>query len=158
MKDRNLAFVHIDDTDEGPRAALSVEGMLLLSRDPETTLREAAAVYARHLADMRRVLSQIECLRASRRPIPARKIWQLGNLVFRLRDALARHSLQLDDLYAHLTRDLGVKRKWLEKAIILRRYIPSSTMIPKGLTWGRCEKGTRRVAQDLAVRYRRSAQ
>jgi len=64
-------------------------------------------------------------------------------------DALAELSLEIDDVYKHLVRDLGAKRKWLEKAIIFRRYLPTQDLIPQSLNWGRCEKGTRRVAERL---------
>jgi len=38
---------------------------------------------------------------------------------------------------------LGVKKKWLEKAIIFRRYVDDKNAIPKNLNWGKCEKGTK---------------
>jgi hypothetical protein len=62
---------------------------------------------------------------------------------------LGEAALEIEDLYAHLVRDVGAKRKWLEKAIILRRYVPREDMIPADLNWGRIEKGTRRAAEKI---------
>ena len=55
----------------------------------------------------------------------------------------------MDSIYAHLTRDLDVKRKWLEKVIIFRRYIQEEAAIPKAAYWGMFEHGTRRKAEQL---------
>jgi hypothetical protein len=148
-----LWFVQLEPGSRGVRASLVADAVFSLPEDPERLLKKAGDIYATQLVLMRAVVSDIHELRKARRHVPARKMWQLGDLVFRLRDAFAKHSLQLDDLYHHLTRDLGVKRKWLEKAIILRRYLPQQKMIPLSLNWGRCEKGTRRIARDLAARH-----
>jgi hypothetical protein len=74
--------------------------------------------------------------------------------VFKLRDDLAELRVQLDDLYAHLTRDVGPKRKWLEKAVILRRYVNAEDIIPPSLNWGRCKDGTKRIAEQLTADHR----
>ena len=126
-----------------------MEVFLSADGDPETILQEAARVYGQHVSEMRSLVTQLKSYRAQRKLTPARKIWEIGDLVFALRIGLARLSLELDDLYVHLARDLGVKRKWLEKVIIFRRYLPKEELIPESLNWGRCEKGTRRVAEKL---------
>ena len=100
---------------------------------------------------MRSVVREIEAYRRSHTPTPARKIWELGDAIFKLNEELERVSLQIDGLYEHLVRDLTVKRKWLEKVIIFRRHLPDDNLIPESLNWGRCEKGTRKVAERLRV-------
>jgi len=127
-----------------------MEGLVSSEGDPEPVLREAARVYERSIEGMRSLMAEMRESRADRRPIPARKIWQLGNAILTLRDGLAELSLQLDGVYRHLVRDLGVKTKWLEKVVIFRRYIPAHDAIPESLNWGRCEKGTRRIAERLS--------
>ena len=154
MSAEKLAFVRIEPSDDGFTASVTVDGLFVLKRDPETVLRRAAEIYQGHIKAMRDVVSEIESLRRSHRLVPARRIWELGDGVFRLRSALEKLSLEVDDLYGHLLRDLGVKRKWLEKVIILRRHVPNRKMIPAALNWGRCEKGTRRVAEELVASYR----
>jgi len=131
-------------------AFLAVDDVLDSCKDPESLLQRAASVYINWLSKMRAIVAEIDAYRKSRRLLSARRVWHLGDAVFGMRSELTRLSLEVDDLYAHLVRDLGVKRKWLEKVIILRRYIPDPNMIPDSLNWGRCEKGTRRVAQELA--------
>ena len=115
--------------------------------DLESLLNKAATLYSSHISKMLALIDVITAFRSNRRPLPARKIWQLGDLIFKLIDELGLLSLQIDGLYDHLERDLNAKRKWLEKVIIFRRYIPVETMIPEYLNWGKCEKGTRRVAE-----------
>ena len=117
--------------------------------DLERVLKEATQLYEETLSEMVTVVVDIDAVRAERRLLPARTVWRLGDLVFRLVEGLGRLSLQLDGVYEHLVRDLRVKRKWLEKVIILRRYLPREDAIPESLNWGRFEKGTRRVAENL---------
>lgn len=144
-----LQFVSFEPTGGGFRGLLSVEAAVGGECDPEALLREATGVYRRLIGDMRSLLADIDGRRRARISVPAREVWKVGDLVFGLRHELAQLGLELDGVYDHLTRDLGVKRKWLEKAIILRRYIDDMAIIPESLNWGRCEKGTARVARRL---------
>lgn len=144
-----LAFVSFEPKNGQFMAFLSMEGIIFSEKDPELVLRKATKLYEHSIAKMRSIITEIWVTRANRKSIPARKIWQLGNTIFELKDGLASLSLQLDNVYSHLARDLGVKRKWLEKVVIFRRYLPSKELIPKALNWGRCEKGTRRIAERL---------
>lgn len=130
-------------------ALMPMEELLSSEHDPEPVLQEAAILYERCITRMRSLFAEIQGFRIARKHTPARTIWQLGDSVFELREGLARLSLQLDGFYDHLVRDIGAKRKWLEKVIILRRYLPDQDMVPESLNWGRCEKGTRRVAERL---------
>ncbi len=115
----------------------------------EDLLKQAAIMYGAAIEDMRMLVQQIEGSKKPRRPVSARSVWRLGNRIFRLTGDLDRLSLQMDDLYSHLVRDLGLKRKRLEKVVIFRRYLPEENMIPELLNWGKCEKGTKKVAQQL---------
>lgn len=130
-----------------------MEELISSDNDPELTLRKAAEVYEHSIAGMRNLVKEIQNFRDNRKLLPARKVWQLGDAIFELQDNLNRLSLQLDGLYDHLVRDLGAKRKWLEKVIIFRRYLPDGNAIPQSLNWGRCEKGTRRAAEKLRGDY-----
>jgi hypothetical protein len=147
-----LAFVSFEPSDKQFRAFLPMEEFIL-GDDPETMLRKAAEVYEHSIIKMRNHVKEIQNFRDTRKLLPARKIWQLGDAIFELQDNLSKLSLQLDGLYDHLVRDIGVKRKWLEKVIIFRRYLPHENAIPQSLNWGRCEKGTRRAAEKLAKDY-----
>ena len=150
MTSNNQWPIFFEPKDDGFKAFMSVEGLLSGNSDPALVLVEAADIYAMFVSRMRSVVKEIQQARAARILVPARTIWSLGDLIFELSEKLGSKSLQLDDLYLHLGRDLGVKRKWLEKVIIFRRYLPAAEAIPESLNWGRCEKGTRRVAEGLA--------
>lgn len=149
MNSRELAFVTIEQSDHHFVASFAVTGLLALDGNPELIAKKATKVYEQALTKMRSLTKEMESYRISHKPLPARKMWKLGDLVFSLRDDMALLSLQIDGLYEHLERDLGVKRKWLEKAIIFRRYVPVENLIPQSLNWGRFEKGTRRKAENL---------
>lgn len=149
MTSDKLAFVAFEPKNGQFVALLSIEGLLSSDRDPEAVLRKAAKVYERSTLRMKSLVAEIQAYRAERKLVPARKIWHLGDAIFELTSQLQELSLEIDRLYAHLVRDLDAKRKWLEKVIIFRRYLPDKELIPESLNWGRCEKGTRRVAERL---------
>jgi len=144
-----LRFVSFEPNNGGFMAFLPMEEVLSDHRDPEVVLGRAVKIYGKSVQKMRHIVGGMQELRASRKRVPAREMWQLGDVIFQLVEDLRGQSLQLDGVYQHLSRDLQVKRKWLEKAIIFRRYLPDQSVIPQYLNWGSCEKGTRRVAERL---------
>jgi len=144
-----LTFVSFEPKDDKFRGYIPMEFALSNEKGPEIILRKATKIYETSVSKMKSIVSQIRKSRVDRSTIPARKIWQLGNAIFKLRDELEEIGLEIDGIYDHLTRDLKVKRKWLEKVIILRRYIPSIDLIPESLNWGHFEKSTRRKAEGL---------
>jgi hypothetical protein len=144
------SFVSFEPANGAFRAFLSIYAALNGDTDPEELAREAVAVYERQVGQLRAAVRQIDALRRTRRLVPARKVWQVGDLVFRLTRELADLHLELDGVYEHLTRDVAVKRKWLEKAVILRRYVDDVSLIPESLNWGRIEKGTARAARRIS--------
>lgn len=149
MSGTACSFVAFEPITGGFLGSISIDSLISLQRDPEKVLSDAAQIYELHIMNMRKIVAGIEEKRSKREKVPARDAWALGNEIFSLTEDLARFSLELDGLYNHLVRDLGVKRKWLEKVIILRRYIPNPNRIPESFTWGYFEKGTRRKAIDV---------
>lgn len=118
-------------------------------RDIEKILKEAAELYKCSILNMQSLISEMNTFRNKNKYLPARKMWELGNLIFELVQSLKRLSLQIDSIYSHLMRDLGVKREWLEKVIIFRRYLPSKQLIPESLNWGCCRDKPRYIAKRL---------
>ena len=149
MTNRKLGFVSFEPINDKFRGYLSMEVALGSEKEPEILLQKATKIYENALKKMASIVSEIKKSRVNRTPVSARKIWQLGNVIFKLRDELEKIGLEIDGIYDHLPRDLEVKRKWLEKVIILRRYLPDIKLIPESLSWGRCEKSTRRKAERL---------
>ncbi len=143
-------FVTFEPKDGTYQASMSIDGLLSMDGDHERLIAKAVKAYQRNVTKLQGLMSSIDAKREAKERVPAREVWSVGDAVFRLTRDLRSLSYELDDLYAHLERDLGVKRKWLEKAIILRRYVPERKTIPRGLNWGRIEKGTRRSAERIA--------
>ncbi len=150
MNTERLSFVSFKPENSGYTGHVPIEELWSSNRDYETVLQEASNLYEGSIVRMQRMIDEINSYRNQRRLLPARKIWKLGIMIFTLIEDLKGLSLQIDGLYDHLCRDLNVKRKWLEKVIIFRRYIPNVSLIPDSLNWGRCEKGTRKIAERIA--------
>lgn len=148
MKKGSLYFVSFEPIKKY-RCYLSMNAVINGKKDLEPLLSKASDIYEHAITRMNFLIAEINAVRSKRKPVTARKIWDVGDAIFTLRDELGQLGLELDGVYDHLTRDLGVKRKWLEKVIILRRYLPNKEPIPESLNWGRCEKGTRRVAEQI---------
>lgn len=144
-----LTFVAFEPRGDGFRAAAPLEQLDNLGARPEAVLQAASAVYGRAVAEMRAQLSAMAELKAQRQPITAQTVWELGDTIFNLSSNLVQSLLELDDLYGHLTRDLGVKRMWLEKVIILRRYINRKELLPVSLKWHQFYAAPKKTAQRL---------
>lgn len=149
MTPNKITFVTFKPQNDRFIGFISIGAVINNNYDMEYLLRKSSTLYMRHIKKLRYLINEIQGMRTKRQQIAARKIWEIGDIIFKLRLELQKLSLELDGLYDHLVRDLEVKRKWLEKVIIFRRYIPDKKQIPKSLNWGRCEKGTRRIAQKL---------
>jgi len=145
-----MAFVVFEPRGGKFQAFLSLEEVVSAEADPEVLANRAAAVYERWVGTMLSTLDGIRSRRIRRKIVSARMVWEIGNAVFELKADLSGLGLEIDGLYEHLARDLVVKRKWLEKAVILRRYVADVTVIAESVSWGSCEKGTRRAAERLA--------
>ena len=130
------------------RGSLSFEAFNS-ENNPQTLIKKAETIYSEYIRRMRIQLNHLRELRVKKISIPVLNIWEIGNLIFALKADLDKVGLQVDNLYSHLVRDLGVKRKWLEKVVILRRYISCKKLIPKNIKWGSFEHSTARKAKDL---------
>ena len=149
MKFEELAFISIEPMDKDFRASIALDGLTSFTADAESLLKKAARIYKKNLIIMIALTVKMDKFRAVRKPIPARLMWKLGDHIFGLVEELRQLGLQLDNVYAHLIRDLAVKKKWLEKVVIFRRYIRSEARIPEFHNWGQYEKGTRRKSELL---------
>jgi hypothetical protein len=121
----------------------------VLTKDPEKLLDKASVLYEDLITKTKSQRDNIEIIKKRYRRLPAREVWEVGNIIFEFIEELASLSLQINGLYDHLERDLNAKRKWLEKVIIFRRYLPNIELVPEELNWGQCEHGTKRVAESL---------
>lgn len=149
MTKDEIIFVSFKRSKDGYDAFIAIEGFFTGNKNIESLLKKASVIYGDSISKMAALIKEINTFRNICRPLPARKIWELGDDIFELVNKLGKLSFQIDGIYEHLERDLNTKRKWLEKVIIFRRYIDKENLIPESLNWGKCEKGTRKKAQQI---------
>ena len=149
MISRKRRFVSFEMKGGTYSAFVTIDELLAGNDDLPSLLAQASALYSSYVSEMRALVDLIAAHRRKRELVPARVVWQLGDRIFGLVAQLDQLSLEIDGIYDHLERDLGAKRKWLEKVIIFRRYIAQERTIPEHLNWGKCEKGTRRIAEMI---------
>lgn len=145
----NPIFVAFEPGRDGFRASVPMEQLDALGKHPEIALKEASNIYQNSVSRMRLMLAEMDVLKTNRSPIPARKVWELGDAVVALADDLGQKSMELDSLYDHLVRDLGMNEKRLGTMITFRRHLPKQEFIPESLGWSQCEKSARKVAKSL---------
>lgn len=145
-----LTLITFEPRNDSFTGFVEIESISNLGKNPERIIDKGSKIYGSSLKKMRTLVANVKSVKkGKRRLVSAKDIWLLGDAIFELKSKLENESLELNDLYSHLVRDLEVKRKWLEKVIIFRRYVSKMSLIPKSLNWGRCEKGTKRVAELL---------
>jgi len=149
MKEQMSIFISFKPDNEHYRVFFPFNDLIENKIDVKTIVPIASNIYEHYIASMRVKIKEIDAIRKNKLLVPARIIWELGDLIFHLTYELKQMSLEIDGLYEHLIRDLNLKRKRLEKIIIFRRYISNKEIIPDSLNWGRCEKGTRRIAEKI---------
>lgn len=149
-----LTFVAFTPREDGFTAAVPLEQLDGLGAHPELLLEKAGALYGKSVAEMRSCLSEMAAMKARRQPITAQKVWELGDAVFSLVGHLTDMSLEVDGLYEHLARDLGVKQKRLVTVITFRRHLLDKELIPASLNWAQCEKSARKVAENLSKGFK----
>ena len=151
------AFVAFAPRDGGYVASVPMEQLESLGDHPEAVLNEASTTYARSLQIMRSLVDEFEHFKANRTAIPAYKVWELGDAVLDFIKNLRGTSLEIDGLYEHLERDIGIKRKRWEAAITFRRHLPTKGLIPESLRWRECEKNARGIAEELVAKRKEPA-
>lgn len=149
MMSKALLFISFSPEQEKFKGSLSLNAAFESERDPQTLIKKSEAIYKKYICRMRHILEKLKKKKLKHISTPASEIWLLGNNIFTLKKELENFGLQVDGLYQHLVRDLSVKRKWLEKVIIFRRYVSGRNFIPKASKWGTFEKSTAKKARAL---------
>jgi uncharacterized protein YjiS (DUF1127 family) len=147
----DLHFVSLTPFNGSFVASLSLADLLSISSAHQVALKKVEKTYNKWIKRMTLLLVKISHFRESRAFIPARTVWELGDAIFGLQRELQNTGVELDGLYDHLIRDLGVKRMWLKKVVIFRRYLPFVDLIPKVVNWGPCSKAPKSSALKLLV-------
>lgn len=147
------ASVVLEPRGEGFVASIPLAQLELLGDRPDERLQVACDAYGRTVAAIREVLADIEQLKSRRTPIPARKMWELGDAVVNLGAELEENSMEMEGLNDHLVRDLGINAKRMGTIVTFRRHLPEQEMIPESLGWSQCEKQARKVAEELRAAW-----
>ena len=143
------ALIALEPRGEGFIASVPLSQVERLGDRPEVCLQSACNAYGRAVEAMRDVLADIEQLKSKRTPIPARRMWELGDAVVNLCAELEDGFMELDSLNDHLVRDLGINAKRMGTIVTFRRHLPDKELIPETLGWSQCEKQARKVAEEL---------
>jgi hypothetical protein len=154
MKKNQLSFISFELSNNGFRAYFPLDDFVSNEQDYEKKFDKAEKIYEKSIKKMRNIVKEINQCKQIHRRLPAQEAWELGDAIFELQNNLSDLSLQIDGLYNHLVRDLGLKRKWLEKVIILRRYIKDKNAIIESMNWSNFEKGTKKVSEELYRKYK----
>ena len=144
-----LALIAVEPRDDGFIASVPIDQLELLGDKPEVSLQNACSAYGRAVGAMREVLADIDQLKSKRIPIPARKMWELGDAVVTLGCEMEEDRMEVDGLNDHLVRDLGINGKRMGTIVTFRRHLPDKELIPESLGWSQCEKQARKVAEEL---------
>lgn len=145
----DLALIAVEPRDEGFVASVPISQLCRLGDQPDASLNTACDAYATAITAMQEVLADIDQLKRKRTPIPARKMWELGDAVVTLGARLEEGYMEVDGLNDHLVRDLGINGKRMGTIVTFRRHLPEKELIPESLGWSQCEKQARKVAEEL---------
>lgn len=147
MKD--YVFVSFKKVDKQYIAFASLEA--LANPNIEKQLVEISSIYTSSIASMIKSIKTLQTEKKKEHTMEAATVWDLGNIIFSLIDDLHNFGFEIDNVYDHITQELEIKRKWLEKVIILRRYLPYKLPILSNYTWSYFEKGTKKKAEAIAL-------
>ena len=143
----SVAFKRRNHTYQG---SIPLRDLGLLRDDPGETMRVVTNIYGRALCEIRSWQMDVKAIRRSKAMLSARKAWELGDIVYRLDDALAEYSCKLEDMYGHLSQHAKTV-KGLGRYVSFRRYLPDANVIPEFLTWHSVEKKPKTAAQAIAA-------
>jgi hypothetical protein len=147
-----LTFITFIQTERGYRAEIPIESYINSRDRIELLLHKAENLYTKYIEKMKLQIGKINELKKKQRGT-ARSYWELGNLILELLDNQNKLSFEIDGLYDHLMRDLCVKRMWLEKVIIFRRYVPKVEMIPRRKNWGEYSDAPRKAGEAIVREF-----
>jgi len=133
----------------GYLASFSLEHLAASSGEMESVLQKASKAYGKRIRRMRSTLEENGRLRKARKSVPAVLMWDVGDEIFSLMEDLGQYNLEIDDLYGHLVRDLGVSRSTLKKVVAARRYFPERQDLPRDLEWSAIREAPKKYAKQL---------
>lgn len=143
----NVAFAKRGKTYRG---SVPVSDLALLPNDPAETMRLVTEAYQHAINEIRIWQNDVALLRKARTPIPVRKAWELGDILHRLENDVARSGCRIENLYEHLERDVELSPKRATSFVTLRRYVECKELIPVELQWNKILKTVKSSSQAIA--------
>ena len=139
------------------RGSVSLKHLAMLQDDPAETMSAATDIYVSTLREIKNWQSQVRELRSSKKALPARKAWDLGDIVYRMNTDLSERGCRLESVYDHLQRHAGLSPKWLGKFVTLRRYVEDSVNIPSELSWNRIRDSAKSFGRTISGKHDESS-
>ena len=133
------------------RASIPLKDLELLQGDPADVMSKATEIYGRALSDIRAWSRQANLARQNRKPLLARKAWELGDIIQNLNEDLDVIGCLLEKLHSHLKRHVGLSSYRSSRCLTFRRYINDVDVIPVDLKWSKVEKSVQSSAEAIAA-------
>ena len=122
----------------------------LLQGDPAETMRVVTAIYQNTIMDVRQWQRDVRELKDKGFSLSARKAWQLGEILYRLNTEFMERGCQVQHLYEHLERHVGLARKRASEFVTFRRYIDNMEIVPEDVMWNSIVKNVKSSSQAIA--------
>lgn len=132
------------------KASVGLRDFANIQGDPAESLGSAAETYLDAVSRIIEWREDTEKARKDGVKLSARRAWDLGDLIFGLRERLADQGFAVVDLYQHLSEHTGIPY-WSHRFTTFRSYIPLRRYIPAGLGWSRVKRRARAEAIDIAT-------
>lgn len=131
------------------RGSVPITDLALIPNDPAETMNTVTKIYQNALTEIKYWHEDADALRKSKTPMPARKVWELGDILDRLNAGLAEQGCRIENLYDHLERHAGIPSKRASSFVTLRRYVDDAEMIPENLQWNKILKTVKSSSQAI---------
>lgn len=154
MRRNDCAAVEFKRVGGAYRGSVSLRDLSKLRGDPAETLRAVAGVYQKSMNDIKQWQREAQTLRDAKSPLPARKAWQLGDILHRLQTELMARGCKVQSVYDHLERHAGLHPKRAAEFAAFRRHLDDAAMIPRAMTWNRIVKSVKPSAAAMSRQAR----
>lgn len=146
IQDRQeLLGIRFDWTGAAYRASVGLGDLARIQGDPAELLGAVATTYRDSVSLISEWCKETANAKRCGKNLTARRAWELGDLIIRLRNNMANEGFAIVDLYRHLSEHAGIPY-WSHRFVTFRTYIPRSTHIPEDLGWNRVSKRARAEA------------
>lgn len=148
---QELLGIRFDWTGTAYRASVGLSDLSRVQGDPAERLKAAAATYQDSVSRISEWRKETTNAKSGGKNLTARRAWDLGDLIIRLRSNMADQGFAIVDLYRHLSEHAGIPY-WSQRFATFRTYIPQRTRIPADLGWNRVGKRARAEAIGIMAK------